>query len=74
MTEMKLVREMFGPDTAPMGDMKVFVTDAGPTDEGLRLIGREGRDDLRRWFDGSPHYADLIARIDRINAEESESR
>jgi hypothetical protein len=37
----------------------------------LRFIGREGREDLRKWFANEPHYADFIALIDRINAEEA---
>jgi hypothetical protein len=37
----------------------------------LRRMSRSGRDDLRKWFANEPHYADLIALIDRINAEEA---
>jgi hypothetical protein len=75
MSELKMVTEMVGPDTAPMGEMRlVFFTGGGTTEENLRRMDREDRADLRRWFEGSPHYSDFIALIDRINAEESESR
>jgi hypothetical protein len=71
MSELKMVTEMVGPDTAPMGEMRlVFFTGGGTTEENLRRMDREDRDQLRRWFDGSQHYADFIALIDRINAEE----
>ena len=37
----------------------------------LRAMSRENRDTVRYWFADSPHYADFIALIDRINAEEA---
>jgi hypothetical protein len=71
MSEPKMVREVVGPDTAPMDDMRlVFFTGGGTTEENLRGMDREDRDQLRRWFDGSPYYEDFIALIDRINAEQ----
>ena len=71
MSEPKMVREVVGPDTAPMDDMRVvYFTGSGTTEENLRRMDREDRDQLRRWFDGSQHYADFVALIDRINREQ----
>jgi hypothetical protein len=71
MSEVKLVSEMVGPDTAPMGEMRVVFFSGGSPEATLRGMDREDRDALRGWFDGSPHYAELVELIDRINQEEA---
>jgi hypothetical protein len=40
------------------------------TKDAIRALAPERRAALREWFADSPHYADFIALIDRINAEE----
>lgn len=39
----------------------------------LREMSPNGRATLRAWFDGNPHYHDLIAYIDRLDGKRSDA-
>ena len=73
MSDLKMVTETVGPDTPTMEPLRVvfFTGPPGTPEEKLRSMDREDRAELRRWFEDSPHYADFIALIDRIDAADA---